>query len=797
MTAVLSGYGCTDHITATCGGWTQAYRRVPGHNERKEETMMTRFQEGLILFLMCLSAMILVIPALIFGIRRVFVKNERKVHKKTGISRMFAFSLCLTGSVWCLRYAVGYFAILSSNTPELMLTWWEEIFNSMAHVLQTFSMDEDYKEYIINGKRILREILGQDTPWQTVYGLYASILNFVAPIAGGAIIFEILASIFPKIKLSLSYIAVWKEKYYFSEFNKASLALAKSITEAKAPWFRKPVLIFTDAYVDDENEKSAEMMLEAKWIGAICIRDDLSHVRKNKYGSRKFFLIDRMESSNLHTLVDLANERNASCLKKAEIYLFTNDDAYVQVESSVKDRLLLDRDFREEELPVFVPVQSYRNLISNLLVDIPLYEPLIGKKRNQDGSQDLTVTILGTGHIGTEMFLSTYWFGQILNCNLKINVLSQETEKAFWSKIDYINPEIKQTTLEGNPILRINQKGDFAPVYCQVNYMQCDVKSSAFVSALAEKESPILETDYFLVALGADEENISVANTVRKFVGQHHISGNSNGRAVIAYVVYDSELTSTLNRKKHFRYVDQRTDVYMCAIGSRQDVYSVRNVFLTEHESAAQRVSDTYLAIKNREQRALAHKERMQDDYKHWANLARGMHIRYKMYSMGLVKDSLLDVEDPADERYTKAMEEAHNRYKAIAKGDITFGDDREAEKHLGLLHEMAWLEHRRWNAFTRVKGFRHTEHYKTYAKPKEKGSYKHMDLKLHPCLVECDKKGIRAVMLPTGQIDESTALRCEDNADLDRLDELSYDLYKKKLNGYNFKQYDYPSADF
>ena len=71
------------------------------------------------------------------------------------------------------------------------------------------------------------------------------------------------------------------------------------------------------------------------------------------------------------------------------------------------------------------------------------------------------------------------------------------------------------------------------------------------------------------------------------------------------------------------------------------------------------------------------------------------------------------------------------------------------------------------------------------------------MDLKLHPCLVECDKKGIRAVMLPTGQIDESTALRCEDNADLDRLDELSYDLYKKKLNGYNFKQYDYPSADF
>ncbi len=758
---------------------------------------MTKNQEGLILFLMCMSVIILVVPALIFGIRKAFVKTHRQAHKKTGISRMFAFSVCLIGSVWCLRYAVGYFAILSSDMPERMLTWWEEIFNSLAHALQTFSMDEDYTEYIINGKQMLREILGQDTPWQTVYGLYASILNFVAPIAGGAIIFEILASIFPKIRLSLAHMAIWKEKYYFSEFNDASLALAKSVANVKAPIFRKPVLIFTDAYVDDENEKSAEMMLEAKWIGAICVRDDLSHVKKNKWGSRKFFLIDRVEAGNLHTLADLANERNYPYLKKAEIYLFTNDDAYVQVESRVQDKLVTELHFKEDELPVFVPVQSYRNLVSNLLVDLPLYEPLIGKQKNQDGSKDLTVTILGTGHIGTEMFLATYWFGQMLDCNLKIHVMSQETEDAFWSKIDYVNPEIRHTTREGDPILKVNRKGDLAPVYCRVHYMQCDVKSSAFVASLMEGEDHILDTDYFLVALGTDEDNISVANTVGKFIGQHHISKRDDGRAVIAYVVYDSELAKTLNRKKHFRYVNRCTDVYMRAIGCRQDVYSVRNVFLTEHESSAQRVSEAYQAIQNRERRAIAHKKRMRDDYKHWANLARAMHIKYKMYSMGLLKVSLLDFEDPADERYVQAVEEALSRYREIATGNITFADDREAENHLNLLHKMAWLEHRRWNAFTRVKGFRHTADYAVYAQEGVIGSYKHMELKLHPCLVECDQKGIRAVMRPTGEIDESTVFQREDRSDFDLIDDLSYDLHDKHFNNYDFKQYDYPSADF
>ena len=756
---------------------------------------MEKYQVGVIITLLCLSVAAVIVPSTIYIVRKLIEEPACGTYKQTTASRMLLFSGCLMAAVWCLRYAVGYFSIVSADDKSVTLTWWEEIFNSLVHALQTFSMDEDYTDYILNGKKMLGAICGDNSAWIATYGLYASVLNFVAPIAGGAIIFEILASIFPKVRLQLSYLAFWREKYYFSELNDASLALAKSVWAIKAGPFMKPVIVFTDAYVD-EDEKDSEMLMKAKLIGAICVRDDLSHVKKNKFGMRKFFLIDAAESGNLQTLADLANSSNSTYLKGSEIYLFTNDDAYVQVERSVRDRLITDLKFTEEELPVFVPIQSYRNLISNLLVDVPLYEPLIGKNTDCFGNQILTVSILGTGHIGTEMFLSTYWIGQILNCSLKINVLSQESEEEFWSKIDYVNPEIRHTTIKDDPILRVNRKGDIADVYCEVNYHQCNVKSSEFVSCLINPEKKILDTDYFLVSLGTDEDNISVANTVRRYIGQYHINVNKPIKTVIAYVVYDSELSKTLNRKKFYNFVNEKVDVYMQAIGSLHDVYSVRNVFLTDHEPFAQKVHEAYEAVQNREERAEVHKKRINDDYKHWGDLARSMHIKYKVYSMGMIKKSLFDYPD-ALETYNEKLAKSYAEYKEVVSGQIEFISKDQENEHLMLLHKMAWLEHRRWNAFTRVKGFRSTTDYDVYAVSGIMGSYKQMDIKLHPCLVECDQKGIRANMSSKGEIDVESLFQCDDCDDFDLLDDLSYDLYSKKYNDYDFKQYDYPINAF
>ena len=784
--------------------------------------------------IMLLIAMSFVMLLIFVGVLVIHLirKGTNPAYKNKRVNLMLVFSSCLILSIWCLRYAVCYFNVWYPNPDMSSLNWWEEIFNSFLHTLQTFSTDEDYSYFISEGKKMIGVMYGENvTVAQTIYGLYVSALNVVAPVAGGAIIFEILANVFPKIKLLMFHWAIWKEKYYFSELNSESLALAKSISNIKFKFFDKPVLVFTNV-ADDESK--AELLAEAKLIGAICIKDDLSHVNKNKFGLRKFFLVDEIGLENLQTLSELAGLENNAYLKNSEIYLFTDDEAYVQVEKMIREKLRLqysqltirdkiklnfkrfslslkksaeaednkikgveqykDKLFEnklsvvEDELPIIIPVNSFRNLTSNLLVDIPLYETIVGKEKNKDGVRDLSVTIVGSGKIGKEMFLSTYWFGQILDCNLKINVLSMESEEEFWNKIDCVNPEIRHTTEKGNPILKINRNGDMAEVYCEVNYEQCDAKSSKFIECLTDVSNPVIKTDYFFIALGNDNDNISVANTVRKYVGDYHINKNSNLKTIITYVVYDSELSDVLNRKKFFNHLNDKpdvSDVYMRAIGSLDDMYSANNIFMTERETYAQKADDAYNSIQNRNDRANSYKKRIRDDYKHWANLARGMHTKYKVYSMGLINASLFDFPD-SEEEYIKETKSAYDNYMEKISGNATFED-------VSLLHKMAWLEHRRWNAFTRVKGFRHTENYRVYAKALNDSSYKQMDLKLHPCLVECDKNGIKGTINSNGIIDEASLLKSEEYEKFDLLDDLSYAMYKEGYNSYDFKYYDYP----
>ena len=144
---------------------------------------MDKGQSGLIIALLILSVVILILPVVIIG---VWAKNKDKFNKSrlnSGVTRMVVTYVCLLGSVWSLRYAVGYFSIISSVGGEATLTWLEEIVNSLLHALQTFSMDEDYTGYILNGKEMLTAIFGENSHWPTVYGAYASFLNFVAPIA--------------------------------------------------------------------------------------------------------------------------------------------------------------------------------------------------------------------------------------------------------------------------------------------------------------------------------------------------------------------------------------------------------------------------------------------------------------------------------------------------------------------------------------------------------------------------------------------------------------------------------------
>ncbi len=716
---------------------------------------MTKEQIVLMASLIIASLFLFVTSVVIFGVGKIRSKRAPERYNRVGVGSAFVFSIFLLLSIWLLRFAVGYFDILVYAGEALQLTPQEEIANSLFGALRTFSMEEEYAEYILDIKALITAIIPNEHPSFSAIKIatvvYASLLNLIAPILGGAIVLEIVASVFPKFKLIGSYFKINRPKYFFSELNSASLSLAKSIYNKEKS--KKPILIFTDTYVDDKEEKEYELLLEAKKYGAICIRDDLAHVIKTKCGERTYFLIDENEFGNFQTLIGLTEDHNVKFVKDSRIYLFVQSDAYVQIEKQI------NREFGEErkkkllkggKKPTIIPLNGYRNLVQNLFVDVPLYEPLINKKNNTQ----LSVTILGNGTIGTEAFLNAYWFGQMMvsrddsgqksmsECEMTINVVSKEREEAFWSKIDCINPEIKGTVeVSGNPAV-----GNKNNPYCRVNYIEADVKLDGLWDSDSEKTRGLLDSDYFIVALGSDADNISVGDKLRRLVGKRHLeeSDETSGQVIIAYAVFNSELVNTLNKQKnHQCRTKDRTDVYTYAFGSLEDVYSYENVYMSKNRLLAEGTGAAYDRAQMMQKHVEEHKTRSNDDnknYSYWADLARAMHIKYKAFSLGLIRKSIFDCTPQDHENYVK---EQCNLYKKLtsynAGGRFKEIDENELRSFEAKKHTLAWLEHRRWVAFTRSLGYQYTGELGKNLRLSGK-NHKNMELKLHPCLVEAEK---------------------------------------------------------
>ncbi len=776
-----------------------------------------------------IGALILSILFFIISIVWTVIKLRRNKksldNNKSGMSFALVFSLFILISIWLLRFAVGYFSIVTSKCGKEQLTLLEELMNSFFKALRTFGIEEEYYDYVISIKAMIKGII-PNSHWsfftiQVATIVYATVLNLIAPIIGGTIILEILAKIFPKIGLRISYFFIRRPKYFFSELNPASLSLAKSIYNKEKT--KKPILIFTDTYVDDENEKEYELLLEAKKYGAICIRDDLAHVSKTKRGKRSYFLIDENEFGNLQTLMGLTENRNIKYISgDAYIYLFVQSDAYVQVEKQINEEFKKEEKtklLKNKKMPTIIPINGYRNLVQNLFVDIPLYEPLINKKEDQT---KLNVTILGNGIIGTEAFLNAYWFGQMMisgeengektmtECEMTINVVSKDSETDFWSKIDYINPEIKDTVQvldssvgSGNKeLLCYDDKGNKNNPYCLVRYIKADVKVGCFGNSDLNQ---LLDSDYFIVALGNDADNISVANKLCRTIGKKHMDSSSDAEnTVIAYAVFNSSIAEKLNGKNHHKI--RNNNIYMHAFGSLDSVYSCDNVDMSRYKLLAEVIGVSYDKSQINKRLKDDNDNRKDDEnnnYNYWSNMARAMHIKYKVFSLGLIKKSIFDFNSDKA-KANKYINDKCKKYIQMAlSGTSKKSKDKVFEDAQQKKHVLAWLEHRRWNAFTRTMGYQHINAKNVFD---VKNRQKDMELKLHSCLVEArcpqlkkDDTYIYAEFMKNGLVDVNTMCKSFETKQLDRLDQVSSERKKRNPTELveDFKTNDYFRYEF
>lgn len=292
---------------------------------------------ALICFLLVLSVAVLAVPAVcLLGVRTA---DRIRGRRRPPLNRVLTVTFLLLLSIWTLRFAVGYYTIIRARgTSELR--WYEEVFNSLIHALQTISMDEDYTEYIVSGKMMTADLFGDGSRAVTAYGIYASVLNFLAPVFGGAFLFDVLVSFLPKCKLRLLERIPWRKKYYFSELNERALAQARSLTDtAQGTGMHRPVIIFTDTYTDGDDEQSAELLQAAKAMGALCLRDDLLRIVRRGGRNKEYLLIDLCELNNIKTLAALSAPEHIAALRKVTVRLFYQSDTYLLTERQICEQI--------------------------------------------------------------------------------------------------------------------------------------------------------------------------------------------------------------------------------------------------------------------------------------------------------------------------------------------------------------------------------------------------------------------------------------------------------------------------
>ncbi len=804
--------------------------------------------EKVICFCLALSA--LLFSAALFGILFRFVRYL--LQRPNRSIRLVRYLLLILLAIWSLRFAVGYYSNLAESETgggqeeqqeeQRKLGTWEVIFDSLTHAFQSFSMDEDYSEYIANGKNMVAALRGEDSALIGICGFYTAFLNVLAPVCGGAILLDIVQGVFPGIMFFIKKLLFWKKKYFFSELNEASLAAARSIHDRRTFFLFRPVIVFTDVYTDGEDEKSSELLKKAKALGAVCLNDDLTHVSPRFSNKKEYWLIDENEIDNIKTLAELANDRHYKTIHKTIIRIFYHDDSYSLTEAGIIERIrgryqkklesdikkgkksalrklkiaeteVLSKRIREErkkqearntetealpkltgkkslklnvkdaagklreqikrpaeslgiwanktfrldayldrlhreylsllgkteeeaeekdgldekaegeaiervvdlKAPAVIRTRCYQDLIYHLMEDHPLYEPLLGR----EGDLKLDVAILGNGNIGMEMFLTSYWCGQLYHIPLSINMVAIDGTEDVVGKINMISSEILKSTEERWEELRVYEREDhfnepyFTFRYCGSNVDTADISSIVCTDPISEEHGTmaLTDADYYLVALGEDDLNIRTAERLMKAVAIRQMELKVKKDVTIAYVVYDSNLFEALNQpdqtdgpeaSEKTVNVSGAGKIRMIAVGSIDETYGYDNIINSRY--AAKKISKENGKFTRSDWVTLANMRSVSSrPYEFWSSNARDIHYQYKLFSAYLIgHDPSCGWED---------WKKNHEEYIC----------ETASEEPADML---AWLEHRRWNAYMRSIGF-------------QKGKKDVKFLKTHDCLVE------------------------------------------------------------
>lgn len=749
------------------------------------------------------------------------INRKSKNHRASNVRII----LCIFLAILFVKFAIEVFAA-TGGAEDAHISFhrmFELAMASIVRTLQSFSLDEDYAESLKTGKAMMSHlanaesvqwIKNAESVFLAFFPIHFATLSIFAPIAGGAIIIDLVAGIFPKLRLSFIKLHPLKTKYIFSELNERSLALAENIIDHESKLIRRPIIVFTDAYLDDEQEKSSELYQSAKNIGAIVVADDIVKLNVKGVNKKVFILIDENEENNALMLSKFASKEYFPLLShKSKVLVFYKDDSLTYMQYSAYEnmkRLTNDTGNNVKDMPEVQRINCYQEIVFDVLHDYPLYYPLRNKKGRK---KELKVTIIGAGSTGKEMFLASSWAGQMLDVELHLNVVSLEEKVDFLGAIDTVNPEILRSANPKSSLLDIYSKDVAvsdeerkAEPYFNFGYKKMNAETTLPEDVVFDNGDELLDSDYVFICLGEDEMNIRIADKLNR---AKQISEDREQQMRIIYVVFNSEICGMLNHssnideikkyeenpkkyeqeleaeKKKFEALDKNNywfkspkskkkrieckskiermqsvldkdykafqKAYMTAVGDLSTVFSFENIFDEDNLQLAKEVYRHTYEIYSKTN-ASVNASALKEQYGYWSNISRTIHLPYRIFSALDITGSSTIV----DEELTPKVLEEYFSLLEMDKKDCSST----------LSGDLIWLEHRRWNAYLRSQGYR------TIGKEFEKN----FTTKIHPCIVEMKK--------PTAA----------SNNFMDKLDEVSA-FQAKKLNDPNldYKIYDNP----
>lgn len=619
----------------------------------------------------------------------------------------------------------------------------EKISVGLIAAFQTFSLDASYALFIAAGKQLLEQHGSWGHFLAEVYGGLVSLLNVAAPLLGGAVLLDVLTDVFPGIRLR--FFSRRRAKYVFSELNEAALCLARDLVDKNQPnkqernyvklqefwlgadhhagaggWLRRmraripPLLVFTDAYVNEKEERGAELIEQAKALGAICLREDLLHLNLKRSAFLSYFFVDDKEENNITVLDELLGKNWISDLisctsrgaqppqeaaVKVRCYVFTTGVSAEQMIANVKNR----RQVETANLIIRV-INHHKTMAQNLMSSVPLYDPLLKKESglapeqrpNMNRPGRLKVTIIGDGAPVEELFKAVFWCGQMSRYQLQICLVTSrdEADCRLLKHLKLHTPEVLKTcsgSWKDSALLHFGP-GKENPAYADVRVCSCDFDSSALFERFPDVTD---NTDYFIVTAGTDERNIQIAQSLYLYLERTYTQARSP--RVVACAVSDPTAALAAQQKS------ETYGVELVSFGSVDSVFSCRNVFMSGFEPNRLQ-ADNRFSIRE----YITDRDEI---YLSASHTARRMHLSYRLFDLGLLQKRkeetgtcAWDLAESAEEKLFRMLAFSEQAKSGrIPEAASMNGQQREAKR---MAEQFAWVEHRRWNAYMRTLGF-------------------------------------------------------------------------------------------